>query len=108
MIRSLYYPAHLIPGKIVTLCFSTPQHRIDLVTECGVTLVGHRIGVEPEGLGVGLHPTVVGCGRARAVCYLLVHTVGLREKVRCIGHSCQRCAFEGIVNRSGVFSVKLQ
>lgn len=67
---------------MLTLCFSAPQHRVHLVAERGVALVGHRLRTEAHRLGVSLHPAVVGRSRARAVGHLLVHAVGLQQRER--------------------------
>lgn len=71
------FTQHSLTPCWFTLRFGPSQDREDLVTEGGVALVRHCVRAQPDGLGVGLHPAVVRCGCARAICHLLVHTVGL-------------------------------
>lgn len=71
------FTQHSLTRCRFTLRFGPSQDREDLVAEGGVALVRHCVRAQPNGLGVGLHPAVVRCGCARAICHLLVHTVGL-------------------------------
>lgn len=76
---SIAGPAHqfALLLHVFTLRLGPSQDREDLVTKGGVALVRHCVRAQPDGLGVGLHAAVVRCGCARAICHLLVHTVGL-------------------------------